>query len=204
VDPQDLAELHYITPIVNVPSICRHGILSHQRAQRVQHDSVALQDVQDRRSRKQVPLADGSSRPLHSYVNLYMHARNPMLFRRKSEHADLCVLRISCDVLDIPGTVIADGNAPSGLSGFHPSPAGLARVDLERVFARWWRHEDQIRHWEQSRVKCAEVLVPDCVPPEHRLGVYVSCPSSEQRLRALAADTGMALEVTIDADLFFQ
>ncbi len=60
MDLQDLAELHYITPIINVPSICAHGILSHNNAQRVQHDSVALQDVQNKRSQKRVPFADGS------------------------------------------------------------------------------------------------------------------------------------------------
>ena len=45
----DLQELHYITAISNVGSIMSHGILSHKRVKRIQHDSVAMQVIQDRR-----------------------------------------------------------------------------------------------------------------------------------------------------------
>ena len=47
----ELEELHYITPICNIPSILRHGILSHVRAARLLHQSVAMQVIQDRRAR---------------------------------------------------------------------------------------------------------------------------------------------------------
>lgn len=36
----ELAELQYITPIVNVASILQHGILSHKRASMLLHESV--------------------------------------------------------------------------------------------------------------------------------------------------------------------
>lgn len=51
----DLEELHYITPINNIPSILQHGILSHKRADRMDHETVALQEVQDRRKDKRLP-----------------------------------------------------------------------------------------------------------------------------------------------------
>ena len=38
---EDLSELHYITPIANVPSILRWGILSHQGVAQLPHQSVA-------------------------------------------------------------------------------------------------------------------------------------------------------------------
>jgi hypothetical protein len=47
----DINELHYITPIANVPSILQHGLLSHSRAQKVVHQSVAMLDIQDLRSK---------------------------------------------------------------------------------------------------------------------------------------------------------
>lgn len=62
----ELPELHYITPIRNVPSILRLGLLSYRRAQRLNHESVADETVQLKRADKNVP---GGQR-LHDYVNL--------------------------------------------------------------------------------------------------------------------------------------
>ena len=50
-----LKELHYITHVDNVASICAKGILSHRLASRVGHKSVADAEVQSRRSGRRVP-----------------------------------------------------------------------------------------------------------------------------------------------------
>ena len=55
MERHELTELHYITPIANVPSILELGILSHNRAKRVRHESVAMNEIQDRRARVTVP-----------------------------------------------------------------------------------------------------------------------------------------------------
>jgi ssDNA thymidine ADP-ribosyltransferase, DarT len=80
----ELDELHYITPIENVLSICEHGILSHNRMRKLGlvHTSVAMQEVQDIRKGVMVPGSAG--KPLHEYANLYICARNPMLLKRKA------------------------------------------------------------------------------------------------------------------------
>lgn len=102
------------------------GILSYENAAKFKHDSVALQPVQDKRGQKQVP---GGLR-LHQYANLYFHARNPMLFKRKDEAPALCVLRISTQVLRLNGTVISDQNAASDYVRFlHPSQWELLDFD---------------------------------------------------------------------------
>ena len=62
----DLKELHYITTIRNVPSILSKGILSHKLAKKINHNSVAMEVIQERRKNKIVP----GGRPLHEYVNL--------------------------------------------------------------------------------------------------------------------------------------
>src|SRR5262245_16376391 len=80
MDPR-VAELHCIMPMANIASVLEHGILSYERAARLQHHSVAMQPVQDRRDRKQVP----GGLKLHQYANLYFHARNPMLYKRKDD-----------------------------------------------------------------------------------------------------------------------
>jgi hypothetical protein len=193
----ELHELGYIVPIRTVPSILQRGILSHRRAEGVEHESIALQEVQDLRARVTVP----NGRALHEYTNLYICARNPMLYKRKDRHSEITVLRINSDVLDLPNTVVTDSNAGSKYVRFSPAPSGLAIVDGHRTFARTWKHpNDQRDEWRHSAQKCAEVLIPNVVPVRYITGAYVACDLSQRNLQILAPN----LPITIDADLFFQ
>ncbi len=83
----EIKEFHYITHIDNLKSICEKGILSYNRANKLAHISIAMQEVQNRRDNKQVP----GGRPLHEYVNLYFCARNPMLYLRRNKHSQICI-----------------------------------------------------------------------------------------------------------------
>lgn len=192
----DLLELHYIAPISNVPSILDKGILCYRAAQAIAHISVAMTEIQDRRSPKTVP----GGMPLHEYVNLYIHARNPMLFKLRDQHQKLCVLRVSATVIDLPGAIIADGNAASEYTRFWPSPSGLAEVDRDLVFAEDWTDPDLIVYWRKKQVRCAEVLVPGRIEPRFILGGYVSCEEAKTELESLAP----SLDVIIDEHLFFR
>ena len=132
----ELTELHYIIAIAHVPSVLEHGIVSHNEAGKLEHTSVAMAEIQDIRKNVVVP----NGMPLHDYVNLYVCARNPMMYKRRGQHADLCVLRVSTDVLDLPNVVVADGNAASTLRGyarFAAAPDGLSIVDRELTFAKY-------------------------------------------------------------------
>ncbi len=120
MDRGDVPELHYIAPIANVASIMEHGLLPYNRARELPHCSVAMRKMQQRCKVKVVP----NGRPLHDYVNLYFHARNPMLYRLREQHATLCVLQIDTAVLDVAGAIITDGNAASNNTAFYPSPKG--------------------------------------------------------------------------------
>jgi len=191
-----LRELHYITPISNVPSILERGLLSHALATKVRHASIAKPEVQDRRRKVVVP----HGLPLHRYVNLYFCARNPMLFARQDQHDTLAVLRIDTAVLDLPGVVVSDQNAASRYARFGASPAALRFVDFVRVFAEYWTvPDDPIAEWRNKSVKCAEVLVPRQVEPMFILGAYVS----GQRGNELLVGVSASLKVTIDPRLFF-
>ena len=169
MERRDLDELHSIQPIANVPSILERGILSHNRARRVEHIDVAAPEVQDRRAEVVVP----GGRRLHDYANLYFDARNPMMSRRRARHAELCVLRVSCDVLDLPGVVVTDGNASSGYIRFGAAADGLEFIDRELVFATWWTDADPFEQMRKKSARCAEVLVPHNVPAEYIMGAYV-------------------------------
>ncbi len=180
----ELTELHYIVPIANVPSIMEHGILCKNRAKHLRSESVAMEEIQEIRTNKVVP----GGRPLHDYANLYFHARNPMLRKRAVRHAQLCVLRVSTEILGLPGVVITDGNSASGYTAFRESPAGLAIVDRDLVFAEYWTDANQIVEWQKKSAKCAEVLVPERVPARFIDGAYVSCAESEEALAKTGFD----------------
>lgn len=126
---EELDELQYITPIVNVPSILLRGILSHKLADRFPHESVAMQEVQERRTTKIVP--GTGYHTLHEYANVYICAKNPMLFKRKDVHTEICVLRISKTILDTRGVIVTDRNAAASIARFRPALTGLACLDRE-------------------------------------------------------------------------
>lgn len=193
---EDLAELHYITHMNNIRSILRLGILSHKRASRIEHTSVSMQDVQDRRALIVVP----GGRKLHDYVNLYICARNPMLFKRLDQHLDLCVMRVSTEVLDLQGVVVTDANASSEYRRFAAAPRGLRIVDKEATFAEYWTDENPILQLQKKSAKCAEVLVPDKVEPKFISEAYVSCQESLDRLNML----GTGITATINGSIFFR
>ncbi len=192
----ELTELHYITHMANLTSILVKGILSHKDAARQPHQSVAMPEIQERREDKAVP----GGLPLHDYVNLYMTARNPMMYVRRQGHLDLCVLRISTNVLYWDGVVIASSNASSQYTRFAASPEGLALVDSELVFAEYWTDPDPVVYYRKKAAKCAEVLVPRRVAPEYIVGAYVSCDAARRAIAGKAPD----LPTAVDAHLFFR
>jgi len=191
----ELKELHYITLITSVPSIMEHGILSHRRAKKVAHNSLAMPEIQDRRAKVMVP----GGRPLHEYANLYVCARNPMMYKRRGQHEEVCVLSVDADVLDVPGVVVTDANASGEYVRFAAAPSGLIIVDRELTFAAYWTDPNLILYYQKKAAKCAEVLVPDRVEPKFTVGVYVSCDASLARMQELDVN----LQATVDPHLFF-
>ncbi|HFX0496063.1 DUF4433 domain-containing protein [Pseudomonas aeruginosa] len=195
-----VTELHCIMPLGNVPSVLERGILCHDLADQVEHQSVAMQEIQDVRHTKSVP---GGLR-LHQYANLYFSARNPMMFKRKNEHASLCVLRVSIDVMAEPGVVLSDQNAASKYARFHPYPDGLRLIDFDYVFADSWQDDDEIEAWRKKSRKCAEALVPNRVDPRFLTAFYVSSYQTKQRLEDLLGLQRCQLPVIANQRLFFR
>lgn len=123
-----------------------------------------------------------------------------MLYTRQSQHMDLCVLRVSTRVLDLPGVIVTDSNASSDYARFAPAPQGLTIVNEEMTFAEYWTHPDPIENYRRKSAKCAEVLVPDRIDPKFITSAYVSCAEAEATFEA----TGINLPVIINAYLFFR
>jgi len=194
MDPR-IKEFQCIMPLENIPSVVEHGILSFERAAKLKHHSVAMTEVQDRRNKKHVP----GGLKLHQYANLYFHARNPMLYKRKDEAANICVLRVSTAVLQNDGVVITDCNAASNYVRFY-HPSQLSLLDFNAIFAMSWAHQNdpiaQLRHRSQ---KCAEILIPDFVDPKFLEGAYVVSESVAAMLSSC-----FARPITVDRNMFFR
>lgn len=197
---EELEELHYIVPILNVPSILAKGILSYSKAKSVEHKSCASSGVQERRARVIVP----GGRPLHDYVNLYFHARNPMMHVLKEQHMSLAVLGIVPDIIEQPGTIVCDRNAARDMALFRPALAGLELLDPELIYAEDWRHPNPIKYYEHQGIMCAEALVPDQVERHYIYRVYVSSNESKAELENVCGNALTGLSLVVDRHLFFQ
>ena len=194
---EEISELHYITPMKNVPSILQRGILSHNRAAKLQHDDISMREIQDVRANKRVP----GGLPLHDYANLYFNGRNKMMAKRRPEHDRLCVLRVSTGVLNMPEAVIADQNASSKYALFLPSPLGMQKLHREEIFVRSWKcPDDHIREWRLGSLVCAELLVPHVIDPSLILGAYVLDAAACSKFNAL----GTAVECVMNTDIFWR
>ncbi len=175
----------------NLPSILEHGILSHRLAERIPHRSIADEGVQDHRAQVAVP---PTGRPLHSFANLYVNCRNIVTYRFKKDLEDaggsdheLCVVEVSLGVLDLTGVIVTDRNAASSPRWMTPE-VGIADLDRDDVFQRYWSGKD---HWQRM---CAEVLVPDRVPPEFITRVFVSCSNPLDATRRVCADVPVEVQ----------
>ena len=190
-----IQEFHCIMPIANVLSVTKSGVLSYHGASKLTHRSVAMPEIQERRSKVRIP----HGRPLHHYANFYLDARNPMLYKRRDNAIGLCVLRISTAARHIEGAVLADRNAFSDYVRFLAiSQAKL--LDLEAIYSRDWQHPgDEIATFRHRSKKCAEFLVPDRLPPEFIEGAYVVNATAKRSV----VETGSARPVTIEPDMFF-
>lgn len=123
-----------------------------------------------------------------------------MLFKRLNECDDLCVLRVSTEVVKIEGTVICDQNAASDYVRFlHPSQWGL--LPFDDIYALDWRHpDDKIAYWRHKARKCAEVLIPGVVQRRFLVGAYVVDRAAALKLSAVE----FPLPVTVDPVLYFR
>jgi len=166
----DVAELHFITYIENVPSILKRGILSHNISRNINFRDISESGVQERRAKKKIP---GTNKSLHDYANLYFDAHNPMLSARRTENNEICVLRIKNTVLNIGDVIITDKNAAREC-WFKTVDEGLPLLNKSEIYATFWTDNNPIKVYKHAGIKCAEVLVPDCVHSDYIIGAYVA------------------------------
>ncbi len=195
MNKSDILELHFITYIENVSSILTKGILSHNKPRHINFRDISEGGVQERRAKKKIP---GINKSLHDYANLYFDAHNPMLSARRSENNDICVLRIKKIILDMEGVIVTDKNAAREC-WFKPVEEGLALLKKDEIYATFWVYrDDPIKQDRHMGIKCAEVLVPECVPSDYIIGAYVANNVALNKLYKFSE-----LSAIIKSELFF-
>lgn len=168
-----------IQSIVNIPSIVEHGLLSYRIAQNLEHQSVALEAVQQRRD---IKVVDGLG--LHDYVCLYFDFWNPMLSRLRSINNEICILAVHSQVLDLSGALYTDCNAASDYSRFYYANLGFDFLDVEGIYRRDWNSSDYFEYSKMKSVKCSEVLIPHQISYDYIEGAIVINKSASNKLRA--------------------
>ena len=176
--------LYNIQAIENIPSIMRRGLLSNERAACITHTSIAMNGVQERRDKIRVP----NGLKLHQYANVYFDPHNPMLSVRRNQNNDICILKIDCCILDMPGVVVSDRNASSDYASFYSPGIGMKEIDFDLVYARYWTDEDYYVQMEKKSIKCAEVLVPYVIPHEYIMCAAVIDKDAAHKLEAVGFD----------------
>lgn len=200
--------LNYITPLDNLTKILssdasapvhdaanptdlkpnestfENGILSHERAQANTHIDISNQDVQRRRENKLLP----NGKTIHQCANLYINARNAMMFQKSHENLDnLCVLRVKYDVIDLPNVVISNKNAAAKDASFFTPIEALAKLDFEKIFSESWAEEEAGENLKQ--IMMAEVLIPDKVDNSMIDSILVGSEKAKERVQAIANST---------------
>lgn len=173
----------------------KYGLLSNDKAKRIAHTSIAMQEVQDKREAKIVP----NGLRLHQYANLYFDPRNPMLSARRNQNEDICILNIAVSILDYRGVVVQDCNASSSYASFYEPEVGIKNIDFNLVYATWWKDDDYYVEKRKKSIKCAEVLVPYEVPYEFIKCAAVISENAKQKLEVAGFDK----KIYVKPELFF-
>ncbi len=192
-----IRQLYYITHIKNLPSIMKHGILSHERVEQdcVEYTSIYDSEIVSNRRQRQTP--DGRS--LWSFANLYFQARNPMLYRVKQRREDeIAVLAIKKSILSQTDVFISIGNAASFVSDILPVSEGTRAVlkIWDIINNEWWQAEDG-----SKRKIMAECLVPDRVQPEFIQAMYVANDTALKAIKNLLPQSD--IPVISEPQMFF-
>ena len=175
-----IEHLKYMTPIENLASIMELGLLSHNGVQStgISRRDISDPEVQRIRGAKQV-----GGRELHDYVNLYFNSRNPMLYVRQEVQDNIAILCINRTYIGRSGVWYSDGNAASSGTNFYYSPRRLYELNWDCIWADYWSG-----HNDGTRVRCAEVLVPQRIPPDDIQQVVVRTNAASGRARQFIPD----------------
>lgn len=188
--------VYNIMPINNIPSVLEHGIICFNQIQPLHHASIAMTEVQARRDKVEIP----NGLHLHEYANFYFSYHNPMLYKRKDQAEEFCILALSSKIIDIEGCIVSDRNAAAALARFYSPHDGLEELDFTTIHAKYWTDPDLLIMREKKAIKCAEILIPYRVPPSY---IVEACVVNEE-IKIQLKELGFDKKITINPHVFFK
>jgi len=199
---REIQNLYHISPIENLQSILREGILSHAEVQRrgIPFTPICNAVIVETRQQRMAP--DGKS--LWHFANLYFQPRNAMLYRVVKERKEkgVIVLALKPQVLEI-ASFISVGNADSPLSVILPKDEGLRTLQEKEIWERlqreWWAQEDG-----SKRLMMSECLIPERVPPEYIQTIYVADRGDAEKVREILGPMAERIPVVPEPPMFFR
>ncbi|MGZ7151834.1 type II toxin-antitoxin system toxin DNA ADP-ribosyl transferase DarT [Bacillus sp. BC08] len=158
---------YHFTHIDNIESIVKHGLLStnEKESKSVEHIDLANEDIQQRRSRMDVPLEPCGK--IHDYVPFYFATINPMLLgvlNRKNIDQPLVVfIAISIEKLLKENVLFTDASANTSISpNFYRNPEDLENLKWDLIDSNKWNSGTT----DELHSRMAEVLIYKKVPIE--------------------------------------
>lgn len=172
--------LYNIMPLDNIPSVIRDGIVSYYEANKIEHKSIAMDEIQKRREKVKV----NNGAELHKYANLYFTYNNPMLYRLKNRADEFCVLAVDISILDTDGCILTDRNASSGYVQFYEPIQGIKQIEFDKVFSQYWYDEKNSYavNTTNKAIKCAEILIPNKIPYDYVVSACVKSNDIKEKL----------------------
>lgn len=196
---EKIKQLFYITHIDNVVSILKHGIMSHQQIEETKIPFTKIYDTQIVSSRQYRQTPDNKS--LWEYANVYLQARNPMLYRVLCEKdaSEIVIIGIDRSIMANRDSFFSAGNAASYSSDIVSiKDSGNAFKEVKNSLDNeWWNDVDG-----SKRKIMAECLIPKKIDPEYLRTIYVSNDTNAEKVKAIANQ--YKIDVIPEPQLFFE
>lgn len=152
--------LYHMTHISNLSSILHYGILSNNEAH---GRNMVASDISDPMVQRWRDREDPFyHRPIHAYAPLYINPRNPMLYVRRELQSNICILEISCEVLNNCEYIFTDGNASSHNTRFYNKTQSLKELPWDVLRSGRW-----VEYSDGKRKMCSEFLVYPMISEIH-------------------------------------
>lgn len=164
-------QFYYMCHIDNLGGILKGGIFSHNRIIQTGTTPITISnpEIIGMRGIKEDTI---NHKSLWDYANVYFRVKNAMHYRIMNRIGSdkIVILVVKKSILNLPDTIITDGNAASLETNFYQKDKiKLVLKQINPIFKyEWWGKVGSTK-----RQMMAECLVPDYIPPNYISKVIV-------------------------------
>lgn len=207
-----ITHIYHITHLDNLASIlASYGLDANtvMRERGSSYTDIAHQNIQDRRTRVQVPIAPFGT--LHDYVPFYFAPRSPMLYAihkgavagYKGGQDQVIYLVSTVHKIEDSGTpyVYTDGHATMAYTSFYREVSDLSTLSWDILRAKYW--SDRAPGDDRRRRRQAEFLVYKHLawPLIERIAVHSE--EASKQVREMLTGVDYQPEIAVRADWYY-